>query len=695
MEKFSLAAAIRMLDSDSLDPETFECDNLFDTNVNTDYLDDSSYAIRENHLSVETNDSEIGQLPLLDPINEDILNTSIESEELESETLSKDSADEHNESEQSTLNDLVDENNNIPLSAKATRSRKRKKNEAEWKQNVRKRRRQSGMEYISSRGQSRRARELKTTKDCRGNCRFKCSQHFTQDRREEIFREFWSLTDDEKNVFYGNTVDRSVKEKTLKEKSRRNFSYKYHFRQGLDRVRVCKEFYLTTLDISQRRVQYFYDKLANAQQGINDNRGRHPKRRTSDESREYIRQHIQSFNRIPSHYCRQSSEKEYLEHGLSVAKMYDMYCDKCKADNVKSEAIHTYRKIFMTEFNISFFKPKKDLCDLCEEHEIAKTIAGEVPPILTTKYDGHIKDKVSTKSERDNDRKSKQVVICFDLENVIACPRSNVSSFFYKRKLNVYNMTGHCSKDSTVYSVVWSEATAGRGSNEMATAVMMIVKRVSEQYPDIEEIVLWSDSCVPQNKNSIMCTAIKSFLSGNSNVRSIIQKFGTPGHSAVQEIDNAHSHIEKRLKVAAVYSPLSLMRILKTVRMKMEIMQLVHVSDYQKASKSLNFKDIPFSKIKSLKCEKECPLLAKFKLSFESEEYIEVSLSSKSTRSKQETRFPTIRQVTKVPELSVDKLNDIESMLKFMPSDDVMYLENLCKIGRCRVDIRRNCVEKN
>jgi hypothetical protein len=97
MEKFSLAAAIRMLDSDSLDPETFECDNLFDTNVNTDYLDDSSYAIRENHLSVETNDSEIGQLPLLDPINEDILNTSIESEELESETLSKDSADEHND----------------------------------------------------------------------------------------------------------------------------------------------------------------------------------------------------------------------------------------------------------------------------------------------------------------------------------------------------------------------------------------------------------------------------------------------------------------------------------------------------------------------------------------------------------------------------------------------------------------------
>lgn len=51
-----------------------------------------------------------------------------------------------------------------------------------------------------------------------------------------------------------------------------------------------------------------------------------------------------------------------------------------------------------------------------------------------TKYDNHQNDKENTKKERDAERNSNNAVVCFDLQNVIACPRANVSNFFYKRK---------------------------------------------------------------------------------------------------------------------------------------------------------------------------------------------------------------------------------------------------------------------
>ena len=41
-----------------------------------------------------------------------------------------------------------------------------------------------------------------------------------------------------------------------------------------------------------------------------------------------------------------------------------------------------------------------------------------------------------------------------------------------------------------------------------------------------------------------------------------MMKFCTPGHSAIQEVDNLISQIEKRQKLVEYYSPVSLLRIL-------------------------------------------------------------------------------------------------------------------------------------
>ena len=141
---------------------------------------------------------------------------------------------------------------------------------------------------------------------------------------------------------------------------------------------------------------------------------------------------------------------------------------------------------------------------MCEEHKI-KSKHNTLSPEDDKKYKLHMADKTHTKSERDTDRNNvAKVVVCFHLQNVITCPRVDISNFFYKRKLNVFNLTAHCSRKKRSNNAIWSEYCASRGGYEIASALCTILQRITEDFPDIRNLTLWSDSCVPQNRNSIM-----------------------------------------------------------------------------------------------------------------------------------------------------------------------------------------------
>ena len=160
------------------------------------------------------------------------------------------------------------------------------------------------------------------------------------------------------------------------------------------------------------------------------------------------------------------------------------------------------------------------------------------------RFEQHRNCKRLTKAERDLDRRLNDpthAVVCFDLQNVISLPNANVKSFFYLRKLNVYNMTAHCSIDKTGYCALWSENVSGRTGNDMASSLIKLLEKIVEKHPGLTHITLWSDACVAQNKNRGIALALLTFLSGHPHVQQIIQKSGTAGHSCVQEVDNLHN----------------------------------------------------------------------------------------------------------------------------------------------------------
>ena len=53
-------------------------------------------------------------------------------------------------------------------------------------------------------------------------------------------------------------------------------------------------------------------------------------RRVADSIKRGIRQHIESFTPMESHYCRKQTDRKYLPENLSLRKMYRLYQDSSK-----------------------------------------------------------------------------------------------------------------------------------------------------------------------------------------------------------------------------------------------------------------------------------------------------------------------------------------------------------------------------
>lgn len=82
-------------------------------------------------------------------------------------------------------------------------------------------------------------------------------------------------------------------------------------------------------------------------------------------------------------------------------------------------------------------------------------------------------------------------------------------------------------------------------------------------------------------------------------------KYSLPGHSSVQEVDNAHSVIEKAMQKTDFYSPIGLIRILKSINPKnpYRVLQMKpsDFKDYAVTAKLFNYKDVPFTQVASVK----------------------------------------------------------------------------------------------
>lgn len=101
-------------------------------------------------------------------------------------------------------------------------------------------------------------------------------------------------------------------------------------------MRVCRDFYLKVLSISARRIHYFHShkKVGITNTPTKDLRGKKTKIKIPEDARDVIRKHINSFPKVPGHYCRQNTKKQYLEFNLNLTKMYELYENDRASKNI-------------------------------------------------------------------------------------------------------------------------------------------------------------------------------------------------------------------------------------------------------------------------------------------------------------------------------------------------------------------------
>lgn len=102
-------------------------------------------------------------------------------------------------------------------------------------------------------------------------------------------------------------------------------------------------------------------------------------------------------------------------------------------------------------------------------------------------------------------------VAVYDLEAVLQCPKGDTSSFYYKSKLNCYNLTiTELTHDSSkvayknVHCYFWTEADATRGAIEIGSCVWAYLKGLSDEDDEEKEVIFFSDNCCGQNKNKFI-----------------------------------------------------------------------------------------------------------------------------------------------------------------------------------------------
>lgn len=406
-----------------------------------------------------------------------------------------------------------------------------------------------GQPYTSTSKTKKEYGSRKIGPTCKHQCRLKCSEKILEDARQKLFEGYWKMGSLERQREF---IARSMKEivpkyQYKKADSHRKSKHSFYFEIDSTRFRVCKIFFKNTLGITDRPIRTVINKMDSNGILEGEQRGKHGKhKKVADTLTEAVKNHIDSIPRIESHFLRKQSTREYIDGGKNLIDLYKDYKENCIQNKLPFVKEHTYRKIFNSDFNISFFIPKKDQCDQCTVYKLAE---GARKAELEEGYTKHIEEKEKSREEKLKDKQlvsDKFIVACYDLQAVMTVPNGEASTFYYKSKINCLNFTiSELGRDHTE-CYFWDESEAQRGANEIGTCVLRFLQKKSACSNSDMDVIFYSDNCCGQQKNQFI---ISMYIYAVTSLKynSITHKFLIRGHTQ-NEGDAVHSIIEKEIK---------------------------------------------------------------------------------------------------------------------------------------------------
>ncbi|KAL4716988.1 hypothetical protein ACJJTC_001849 [Scirpophaga incertulas] len=531
----------------------------------------------------------------------------------------------------------------------------RRRHMSEWIDVKRKTLKNLGKAYKTRKGVLYEKKTIKSP--CK--CRLKCFEKITNNQRKKIFKAFWKLGDHREQWFYiSNLVSQNLKRRVYVDtQSRRKYTLKYKLPlptiecSDETHLRVCKKQFLSTLSISEQFV-YTAIQKTNKSTGIvtTDNRGKHKNhpRKITEDVKKSVCDHIKHLQPVESHYVRKDTSRLYLDSDLNFHKLFIMYNEWFNPNTYesKAETERQYKNIANDNFKLSFFKPKKDQCDVCHKYK-----TNESQTVLDRQaYANHILNKNTARNLKAADKRDalsssgKIISATFDFQKVLNTPYGEISVFYYKRKLNTMNFTvfNLAAKAATCY--MWHEAEGKRGSNEVSSCLSDFISKGVDA--GAVEFRFWSDNCAGQNRNRIVFAAYM-LLSQKYNI-TIKHTFLEQGHTQ-QEGDSVHALIERCAKNKFVE------------------LNHTHFLDFKSTlssknwTKSLGGDIVQWTKIKEVKVLPSEPMKLHFKYNLDESQYKTI-VTKTNTRRRQQDHTDVPRLYNQVLPISKLKKKDLVSL---------------------------------
>ena len=467
------------------------------------------------------------------------------------------------------------------------RRRSKKANKQLWKRSVNKNLRLCGKEYVNRSGKKMSKKEPKKV-DC-SKCRFKCQENIPENQREVICQEYYDLADYQRQKIYLSSLMQNVpvaRKRNSPKTKNRAASWQYFLKNANGtRERVCEKFFCGTFAVSHRVIETTSKSFSDTGLfvGYDKRIDTHPPNSTSDEVKALVKQHINSFPRVESHYCRRDSKKNYLSSDLNILIMYILYeNDFCLQNKIQPVSQYVYQKIFH-EFDpsLAFYLPKKDQCFQCNAYNDAKDRTG-------TLEEDHIKhkqrEKEAMKMKEDDKKRSAEEKgisfrsISFDLQAILSVPHAGDSQIFYKHKLNVYNFTIYDASNRDGYCYVWDETHGNKGSIEIGTCILKYLFSLPET---VSHVASFSDTCGGQNRNKFVAAAMLFAVNNIDHLHTIDLKFMESGHSHL-EADSMHATIDRAKRHKKIYSTREWCLLISTARLKprLYVVKYLQYSDF-------------------------------------------------------------------------------------------------------------------
>ena len=299
-----------------------------------------------------------------------------------------------------------------------------------------------------------------------------------------------------------------------------------------------------------------------------------------------------------------------------------------------------YREIFVSNFNISPFHPKKDQCLMCETWQALTDEQRRTRSEEKLEHDNCREQaqtfKQKTKEECQNDPSRRMAT--FDLEAVLQLPCGQVSQLYYKRKLVVYKFTVYESPGGQGSCFLWNEVEKGKGSDEVGSCLLKYFMALPDE---VSKVDVFSDNCGGQNKNIQVVAACLYAVNNIDHLVEITHTFLETGHTHM-ECDSMHAAIEHAKKNVKVHSMGQWEGILSMARRKKpyQVIKLLHGDFYDlkalvkqlvlNKSKDSDGLIVNWRKVRSLRYQSSLSNLVAYKYSLpDSFRYVDISKSRK------------------------------------------------------------------